>query len=85
MAHEDEWTEWHLTPTGWIRGNSKTTHSAIKERQKPEDAVLTKRYRELQTDTHAKTKISQEEVWSNTDKATIVNLKRLWPFPNSLE
>jgi hypothetical protein len=84
MAHEDEWTDWHLTESGWIRGDCKTTHSEVKRNERQNGTILTQRYRELQTSSFSKTKISVEDVWDNGDKTSIEKLKKKFPFPNSL-
>jgi hypothetical protein len=35
-----EWTEWHLTPAGWVRGSSVTPHGR-QTRPAPADRVKT--------------------------------------------
>lgn len=45
MAASKEWTEWHLTPNGWIRGTVKTDFT-IDVVERPNDAIATWRYSE---------------------------------------
>jgi hypothetical protein len=84
MAHCDEWTDWHLTDTGWIIGNNKTTFSDIKQMDIPIGRVLTKRYRELQTSSFSRNEIITDEQWTNGDNSLIKSLLEKLPFPNSL-
>ncbi len=45
MVSSREWTEWHLTPDGWIRGFQKTDFGSI-EKETPIDRVLSCKYEE---------------------------------------
>jgi hypothetical protein len=44
MALSDEWTEWHLTPDGWMRGERDS--AGLHPIQAPIDRVLTILWRE---------------------------------------
>jgi len=38
MSASKEWTEWHLTPTGWVRGSEKVDYQGVAysgERERP--------------------------------------------------
>ena len=53
MAASFEWTEWHLTSFGWIRGSEKTdSTSCIVE--KPPEAIASYRYSEEFSSVHSK-------------------------------
>ena len=46
MAEHHLWTEWHLTPCGWIRGSEKTEIGSVFEVEPAVGRVLTCRYGE---------------------------------------
>lgn len=46
MSLSDEWTEWHLTNTGWFRGSSQRDFGVITKKESPKNTVLTCRFRE---------------------------------------
>jgi hypothetical protein len=46
MSASDEWTEYHLTPNGWVVGTDKTDFGATEVVARPSDAVLTVTFRE---------------------------------------
>ena len=41
MSASREWTEWHLTEDGWVRGTQKTDGCPVKKASIPEGRVLT--------------------------------------------
>lgn len=43
MALSKEYTLWHLTPTGWVSGDSKTDFK-FTQKDAPSDTVLTIKY-----------------------------------------
>ena len=49
MAISRQWTEWHLTPGGWVSGSSRRDGAGNVWRDEPEDRVITFVYQE-QTD-----------------------------------
>ena len=46
MSASREWTVWHLTPAGWIRGAMKTDVSRSTDSSVPENRVMTCRVEE---------------------------------------
>lgn len=46
MAASNEWTEWYLTPAGWVRGAWKTDFDRSGTVPEPEGWVKRARYRE---------------------------------------
>lgn len=47
QERQDQWTCWHLTPTGWQRGSQKRQHPQDRlERSLPADRVMSYTYRE---------------------------------------
>lgn len=49
MAASREWTEWHLTQKGWIKGTQRRDFASTLTIPAPEGRVLTYRY----TETHS--------------------------------
>lgn len=43
MSASKEWTEWHLTPTGWVQGTTKTD-SSIRVEAPPAAVLASYRY-----------------------------------------
>jgi hypothetical protein len=46
MAVSREWTEWHLTPGGWVSGSSRKAGEGNVWRDEPEDRIITFVYQE---------------------------------------
>lgn len=46
MSASNEWTEWHLTPRGWIAGDTQLDGPRY-DRPTPDDRVMTCEYREF--------------------------------------
>lgn len=46
MSITSEWTDWHLTPAGWVRGSTKRDGPGFEEKPTPEDRVMTCRWDE---------------------------------------
>jgi hypothetical protein len=84
MALCNEWTEWHLTETGWIKGKNRTTFSDLQKHQAVKGTVLIKKYQEIQTSSFSKVKVTIDDIWDNGDKEIIERLLKRYPFENSL-
>lgn len=63
MAASREWTQWHLTPSGWIAGTSKLDFVGEEQRPTPNDRVKTCLYREEMSSPFSKLNSSVETVW----------------------
>lgn len=74
MAASDEWTDWHLTPSGWVKGSQETDYSTT-EKVTPEDAVLTMRWHVYQGSAHGRTQRYHEETWAVADRSLIDKLQ----------
>ena len=73
MARSHEWTEYHLTPNGWMSGAERSDGSRAKtDLPRPADAVKTVRVTETYTD-HLETYSSVEFLG---DAAEIAELER---------
>lgn len=49
MSLSNEWTYWHLTPTGWKIGDQKKDFKDLMSIPPPRDTVLTCKYRVYQS------------------------------------
>jgi len=79
MARTEEWTDRHLTPRGWEVG-SKRTDFSLKEREPPDDRVLTVRYREIVSDRDTADK-GTIEIWSARNRSEIARLRAQFGAP----
>jgi hypothetical protein len=63
MAISRQWTEWHLTPTGWVSGSSRWDGEGNVWRDEPNDRVITFVY-QVQTDKgHPEPHATVQESW----------------------
>jgi hypothetical protein len=73
MSLSNEWTEWHLTPAGWVRGTEKEDFRKI-DREPPPDRVKTVVWHDRLSSRFSKPDRYHEETWSSPDKAAISGL-----------
>lgn len=73
MSASDEWTEWHLTPTGWQRGTEKEDFRRT-DREPPEDRVLTVRWSEHLGHHFGAMHRAHEETWRSPDAERVATL-----------
>ena len=83
MIKSNEWTMWHLTPSGWIKGSSKIDFSATNEIAVPHDRVLSYIYREYNSGPNLKTNI-EEEYKGKNDTLIEKLLQQFGNCPNEL-
>jgi hypothetical protein len=69
MPARREWTEWHLTPNGWVSGSTRHGESGNQWRDEPEDRVLSAVYKEQQTSNQPEPLCGTEESWRTKDPA----------------
>lgn len=81
MAASNEWDEWHLTPSGWVKGTEKTDF-ALNEVPPPKDRVATFKYQEYISSVHSRMHITWEEMWSETRAETALLIKKFGRYPN---
>jgi hypothetical protein len=79
MALSYEYTFWHLTPNGWISGDSKTDFDR-KSVDTPKDTVLTIRYEEKLNHPSQGVKTSIERHQVSSDLELIKSLEAKFPF-----
>lgn len=84
MNFSQEWTEWHLTPKGWVKGSYKVDFKDTITLDPPKDRVLTRKYEEIITSVSAPLKIVKTNVWDNGNTDGIKKLYKKFQFPNSL-
>jgi hypothetical protein len=63
MAISRQWTEWHLTPAGWVSGSSRRDSEGNVWRDEPEDRVMTFVYQEHTDKAHPVPHASVQESW----------------------
>lgn len=80
-----EWTDWHLTPSGWILGNHKINFNDIVYVKPPANRVLTRRYLESIETLNSPLRIFRKNVWAINNPEKIRRLYKLYEFPNALE
>jgi hypothetical protein len=84
MSASNEWTEWHLTPAGWVRGTEKEDFRKI-EREPPPDRVKTVVNRQYLSSPFSRMDETQNVEWSSKDKTAITSLEaRFGPAPRAL-
>lgn len=74
MSLSNEWTEWHLTPRGWERGDEKTDFGPVQTKPNPPDRVQTYRYREKLTHHYASSDRGASCIWSGGEPGEISRL-----------
>jgi len=86
MSASDEWTEYHLTPNGWISGSSKYDFGSENKVDEPPDRVLTCRFRATMSSGFSnKIDKSVTEIWRSNDANVVAMLvKKYGNCPNKL-
>ncbi|GAA0029113.1 hypothetical protein [Bradyrhizobium ottawaense] len=84
MSLSNEWTEWHLTPAGWVRGTEKEDFRTV-HRDPPPDRVKTVVWRERLSSRFSKVDSGHSEQWRSNDGAAIATLEaKFGPPPRNL-
>ena len=63
MAISRQWTEWHLTPRGWVSGSSRRDGEGNVWRDEPEDRIATFVYQEQIDKAHPEPHVTVQESW----------------------
>ena len=85
MALSNEWTEWHLTPTGWKGGKCKTDFAATTntDKETPADRVLTVKFSDYRSSMYSKPDQEHTELWRSDDSKVVeALLKEFGPAPS---
>jgi len=72
MAADLEWSEWHLTPHGWIAGTENTGTSLV-ERAIPESRVFSLQYIDEHSG-YGRSIVRWQEQWRSSDPVLIATL-----------
>ncbi|BAZ09089.1 hypothetical protein NIES4071_08950 [Calothrix sp. NIES-4071] len=79
------WTEWHLTPLGWERGNQRQENSTqVKQVEAPLDRVLTCRYHENVTINSVWMQKHTIELWRDSEELVDKLIEKFGFCPESL-
>ena len=73
MAASNEWTDYHLTPQGWVRGSERRDTGQPVTRAPPQDRVLTARYKET-CNGYGPVHESQDTQWESDDTKRVEEL-----------
>jgi hypothetical protein len=73
MSASNEWTEWHLTPAGWVRGSERMDFAQLQSRPTPLDRVLTVTNKEVGNG-YGPIHASQQEDWRSDDADAVAEL-----------
>jgi hypothetical protein len=84
MAASNEWTEYHLTPEGWVVGDQRKDFGDLKRVEAPVDRVLTVTYQEISNGYGAVQNSLQENWRSDDDGVVVVLLAKFGSAPKSL-
>ncbi|AZT82117.1 MAG: hypothetical protein FH752_18770 [Marinobacter adhaerens] len=74
MSASKEWTEWHLTPTGWVRGSEKVDYQGVTTVEPPADRVLTCEYQEYLSSSFSSMDKGASVLWESEDKEKVAQL-----------
>lgn len=74
MSASKEWTEWHLTQTGWVRGSHRVDYQGTTMVEKPADRVLTCKYEEILSSSFSSLDKEVTVTWQSDDKENISRL-----------
>lgn len=75
MSASNEWTEWHLTPNGWVRGSEKIDFGKPDIKDPPVDRVMTYTWREHLSSVFSKPSLTVEGCKYFADSKTISDLQ----------
>ncbi len=78
MAVDHLWTEWHLTPCGWVSGSVKTELGSTMEVEPPLERVLTCRYDYCENKAHSRPFGRVTELWRSADADRVEMLLALF-------
>jgi hypothetical protein len=77
MAISRQWTEWHLTPGGWVSGSSRRDGEGNVWRDEPEDRVVTFVYQEQIDKNHPEPVATVQESWRSKVAGVASNVNQL--------
>lgn len=78
MSTDHLWTEWHLTPCGWVSGSVKTELGSTLEVESPRERVLTCRYDYCESKAHEQPLGTVAELWRSADAEKVEKLMAIF-------
>ena len=76
MSASHEWTDWHLTSTGWVRGSTRRDGVGVQEAPPPAERVLTMRFSEHVGSVYGRVHRDVDELWRGPNEALMSSLIR---------
>jgi hypothetical protein len=77
MAISRQWTEWHLTPAGWVSGSSRRDGEGNVWRDEPVDRLVTFVYQEQIDKAHPTAHATVQESWRSKAAGAAANIQAL--------
>jgi hypothetical protein len=77
MAISRQWTEWHLTPAGWVSGSSRRDGEGNVWRDEPKDRAITFVYQVQSDRAHPEGHASVQESWRSKDAGAATGIEQL--------
>ena len=77
MAISRQWTEWHLTPGGWVSGSSRRDGEGNVWRDEPEDRIITFVYQEQTGKPDAEPRVTVQESWQSKAAGASADIENL--------
>lgn len=84
MSLSNEWTEYHLTPQGWVEGSTRLDVIGTTIREPPTDRVETYRYSVEVPSIGAKAHRGGTITWQSPDISRIAELRQQFGEPPDL-
>jgi hypothetical protein len=88
MPISRQWTEWHLTPAGWVSGSSRRDGEGNVWRDEPNDRAITFVYQEQTDKAHPEGHATVQESWRSKAAGAAGNIEQLLaqhgPCPKNL-
>ncbi len=84
MAASNEYTDWHLVPTGWVQGTTLRDSGNVQAKKVPADCVMIARWKET-CNGYGPVYGSSEILWASQDTEKIdLLIGKFGPSPKSL-
>ncbi len=84
MALSNEWTEYHLTKSGWIEGSCKLDIVGKKEVPKPDKTLITRKYMEYASSRFSGLELTYQETVFSGNKEVRESLLKKFPHPEPI-
>ena len=83
MSASNEWTDFHLTKNGWVRGSDKMDFAGVTEVVPPDNVLLTRRYKEYLASVYSSMEFTYSDTICSSDsdliESTLVEYPPLCP------